>query len=387
MKNKILSFILPIICGLTVANMYYVQSIFPEVMHALDINYQSTAMIYTMSLIGNACSLVFIAPLGDFINRKKLISFLYIILAIASIGASLSLNIYEMYIAAFFLGVGVAIIPITISYLSKNENFGLSYIGKIMSGVLLGALISRFLSSEFATIWGWNSIYIFSFSVMLFSLIVVALMLPNDQVEKTKEIGYGKMLGSTFSLLISNRTVRKYSLYGFLVMAVFASFWNNISFSLFDDYHLTQTNVGLFSLTGIAGASAAMFASSILRKLNYDSISLFVLMFISFAVLAVINYNLIALIIGSVVIDAMIQLIHVNNQTNMYKNCEGNESRAASCYMTTFIFGGVVGSKVSSICYISYGWQGICVMCACIAIICLVPFKEQSAENNVKLTH
>lgn len=359
--------------------MYYIQSIFPEVIKALGIDYKMASMIYTISLIGNASSLIFITPLGDFINRKKLISVLYLILSIASLTAYISNNIWMMYVSAYFLGVGVAIIPITISYLSTNKNFGVEYIGKIMSGVLLGALISRFISSEFSIWMSWNSIYLFSSMMMFLSLICIGILLPNDNKKSHKKnLSYNKLILGTFSLFINDKNVRKFSLYGFFVMAIFSSFWNNISIYLFGNYHLNQSYIGVFSLTGIAGATAAMFANNILKKINYKSNLIFLVIFISFLILIVAKQNLILLAVSSIIIDAMIQLIHVNNQTKMYSNCKGYESRAASCYMTTFIIGGVIGSKLSSYLYVLDGWQGVCIMCSLISVLCIIFSREKN---------
>ncbi|MCE0495614.1 MFS transporter [Vibrio sp. DNF-1] len=341
-------------------------------MHSLNINYQMASMIYTISLLGNLCSLLFITPLGDFTNRKKIIGILYLLLILSSFEGYLTKNIYMMYISAFFLGVGVAIIPITISYLSRKKEYGATYIGKIMSGVLLGALMSRFLSSEFAAHWGWHSIYLFSSVMMVMSLLFVLILMPNDSEAKENNLNYISIIMSTFSLMKSNRMVLKYSIYGFSVMAVFAAFWNNITANLYDNFHLSQTYIGLFSLTGVAGASVALFSDKILNKLNYSSKLLFSVMFLSFVFLILFPHNIIALCIGSVFIDAMIQLIHINNQTNMYKHCIGNESRAASCYMTAFIIGGIFGAKLSALLYILYGWSSICFICLAIIFVILL---------------
>ncbi|EAR56765.1 probable MFS sugar/multidrug efflux antiporter [Photobacterium sp. SKA34] len=87
--------------------------------------------------------------------------------------------------------------------------------------------------------------------------------------------------------------------------------------------------------------------------------------------------NIIVLAIGSIVIDAMIQLIHVNNQSNIYKNCNGNESQAASCYMTSFILGGIFGSKISSFLYVNHGWLSVCIMCVVIGFVGFVSFNKK----------
>lgn len=382
-SKKLVTIFLPIICGLTVANMYYIQSIFPSVMKDIKVSYDMVSMIYTISLIGNVSALIFITPLGDFLDRRKIIALLFLLLFVSNVFLFFSSNIYAIYICAYFLGAGVSIIPITIGYLSTNKDFGVPFIGKIMSGVLLGALFSRFLSSTFTSIWNWNSIYLFSAVMMLVSFLCINKILPKD-IDKTikgKEFNYLKIIFGTLIFLVKDKNVRRFSLYGFMVMGIFSAFWNNVSIYLSEDYHLNQIYIGLFSLTGVAGVSAAMFSNNILNKINHNGKLLFLMLLLPFIGFYFIKSNIILLAIGAIVIDAMIQLIHVNNQSNIYKDCSGNESRAASCYMTLFIVGGIIGSKFSSYLYVNYGWVGICILCSIIAAIGFLSSKNTDRES------
>jgi predicted MFS family arabinose efflux permease len=79
--------------------------------------------------------------------------------------------------------------------------------------------------------------------------------------------------------------------------------------------------------------------------------------------------HLASLILLTLTLDGLIQLIHVNNQVNMYRDCCGNESRAASCYMTSFVLGGAVGAKSSAYIYLYYGWAGLSILCSSLCII------------------
>ncbi|PSW91633.1 MFS transporter [Photobacterium angustum] len=377
-NKKWVSFLLPVICGFTVANIYYIQSIVPIVMNDLHISYYMVSMIYTISLAGNVTSLIFITPLGDFFDRKQLISILFLTLSLSCILLFLSTNIYEIYICSFFLGIGVCIIPITISYISTHADFGIMYIGKIMSGVLLGALSSRFLSSLFTSVWNWRSIYLFSSIMMIVSLFAIQKVLPQEFKQTTKKaFKYIDIVINSLSLLFKNKDVRIYSIYGFMVMAVFSAFWNNISIYLSDNFSLNQIYIGLFSLTGVAGVSVSIFSNSILKKIKYNSKPLFFILLMTFFILSVIQNNIIILAIGSIIIDAMIQLIHVNNQSNIYINCNGNESQAASCYMTSFILGGIFGSKISALLYVNHAWLAVCIMCVVIGFIGFISFNKK----------
>ena len=136
-----LNIILPVVCGLTSANIYYIQPLIPGVVQVTGLGYSVVSMIYTIALVGNAVALIFITPLGDFINRKKIISSLYLMLFLVlllfySIG-----NIYILIAISFFMGLGACLIPIIIAYLGTNKTSGIASIGKIIAGVMFGILL------------------------------------------------------------------------------------------------------------------------------------------------------------------------------------------------------------------------------------------------------
>jgi|GEM_PF-1891839 len=372
MSNKILNIILPIICGLTAANGYYIQPLIPEAAQLIGVGYSLISMIYTVTLIGNSIALVFITPLGDFVNRKKIISSLYIMLFAVLLIFYISNNVYLLITISFFIGLGSCVIPIIIAHLSTNKTSGIAAIGKIMAGVLFGILLSRFISSFFASVWGWKSIYLFAAGCMLFAFILINYFLPQDDSKKEERVGYFKMALSSFSLLKFNDSVRRYSLSGFLIMAIFSSFWSNISLHLIRAFSFDQFAIGLFSLAGILGALAALFSRHMLKLFKSHNAMLFIFLLTCFLLMTLYSGHLVALIILTLAFDGLIQLIHVSNQVNMYGNCRGNESRAASCYMTSFVLGGAVGTKLSTSIYLHNGWVGLSIFCAFLCTIGII---------------
>lgn len=372
LRSKNLSLILSIVCGVTAANIYYIQPLIPTASKLIGVSYSLLSMIYTMALVGNAMALIFIAPMGDFINRKKIISSLYIMLCIVLLLFYVSSNIYILIAISFFIGLGACVIPSIIAHVSTNKTSGINSIGKIMAGVLLGILLSRFVSSFLASIWGWKSVYIFAAGCMLVAWIVINRFLPQDNSKKGEPIGYLKIVFSWVSLMKSNASVRLYSFNGFLIMAVFAGFWNNISIYLVHEFSFNQFSIGLFSLAGVLGAMAAMFSNKALKFFKANNTILFMLLFVCLLLMVFYSSYLITFILLTLVMDGLIQLIHVNNQVNLYGNCRGNESRAASCYVTSFVLGGAIGSKLSTYIYLDYGWTGLSIFCSGLCAIGLI---------------
>lgn len=377
-REQAFPILIAIICGFTAANMYYIQPLVPFIQKSLLVSYEKASMLYSFSLTGNAISLIFIIPIGDFYDRKNLISKLLIISILSLFVFFISSNFYLLSLSSFFIGVGTSSIPLIIASLSSGANGKINNVGRIMAGVLFGILFSRFISSIFGTLWGWKSVYLFSDIIMLLSYIYIRFEFPNIATKENKT-KYLTILSSNLTSFVKDPTVRYYSSNGFVVMFLFASYWNNISSYLQDNFSLNQFEVGVFSLTGVAGASCALFSVSLLRILKNNSTIIMLLDFLSFTVMIFLTSYFIAAIFGALLIDAFIQLSHVNNQRKLYQASNGNEARAASCYMTSFIVGGALGGAISSHIYTLFGWTGVLVLCA---TICLLSFLLRSPKGN-----
>ncbi|MCC8382037.1 MFS transporter, partial [Xenorhabdus sp. PB30.3] len=361
--------LIAIICGFTAANMYYVQPLIPIIRDNLLVSYEKASMLYSLSLVGNAASLFFIIPLGDFYNKKKLIAILYLISSLSLLVFFVCDNYYALLLMSFLIGVGTSAIPLIIAGLSKQKN-GTIYIGRIMAGVLIGILFSRFLSSILSEIWGWKSIYIISSILMAFSgYFLLKNYSTPESIEKNMVKNYRNILFMNITGIIKNDIIRYYCFNAFVIMFVFSAFWSNVSMFLSSSFSFSQSEIGFFSLIGVAGASSALFSSYILKLINYKNKTLYLLSVIALIIMASSKKYILSTIIGALLLDAFIQLTHVNNQRNLYLSCKGNEARAASCYMTSFVIGGAFGGLISSYIYTLYGWSWVLIICAIISLI------------------
>lgn len=378
LNKVVLIYLMPIICGFTAANMYYIQPLTSIVSNDLNISYEKTSMLYSFSLAGNAISLCLIIPLGDFYSKRKLISFLYVLLVVSLLIIPITGNYYILSAATVLIGIGVSSIPLITAGLS-NQMDGTEHIGRIMSGVLLGILFSRFASSIFSEIWGWGTIYVFSALIMLISLFLIYTFYPESNVKASLcKWDYSLVLCQNFKEITLNAVVRHYCVNAFVIMFLFSAYWSNVSIYLVTVFRFTQSQVGYFSLTGIAGASSALFSARILKMMNYKNNYMYFLMATAFFISGLFEGSLIVSISGALLIDAFIQLIHVNNQRGLFLSCQGNEARAASCYMLSFVTGGAIGGFTSSCLYAASGWNTVMIVSALIA---LIPLFSQIMRN------
>lgn len=382
--NKTAITSIAIVSGLTAANMYYIQPLVPAIQTSLSVTYDQASMLYSFSLAGNAASLFLLIPLGDFYDRKKLLLSLYGTSSLSLAVFYLTSNYYTLALMAFFIGVGASSIPLIIAILSKRKN-NANAIGNIMAGVLLGIIASRVISSMLNGLWGWKSVYLISALAMLVSFIGLWALFPESKQTSASKNNYKDIISSNIHTLIANKAVRFYSINGFLLMFIFSAFWSNISSHLIRQYDLSSYGVGIFSFAGVSGAISAIFSTSLLKKAKNRNSFFYLCMGATFLLILAFGNSITISAMSTLILDASIQIIHINNQKQMYEACKGNESRAASCYMTSFVTGGALGGYLSSLIYTNYEWTGILALCLLVCSLLTHLNSGEQNELNIKL--
>src|ERR1700712_1999944 len=65
--------ILAVACGFSVPNVYYAQPLLETMAATFRIPPASIGIVVTMTQLGYAAGLIFIVPLGDLVDRRKLV--------------------------------------------------------------------------------------------------------------------------------------------------------------------------------------------------------------------------------------------------------------------------------------------------------------------------
>lgn len=378
-KDKLTIIAIPIICGLTAANMYYIQPLFLMISESLGITYVQSTNLFTAQLIGNVLSLILFIPVADVIDRRKIIGALYLCLCTGLFLVYFSTNFNILLGGYALIGVGASSVPLIIAFYNKEKKHE-NIIGYIMGGVLLGIIGSRFASGILSNFLGWRGIYIVSFFLMLLGAsFVLKNMNPNSE-NKEKNISYLNVIRSNIMATLEDRSVRLYCFYGFATMFSFTAFWTNIATYLDQSLDFSTTEIALFSLLGVLGALVAIYAPVITGSIFKTSLRLFMTGIALLACAIALPNNLIWLGGFTALFDALIQLIHVSNQKKLYSRSNGKEAQAASNYMTFFMLGGAVGGFTSSIVYTTSSWNGVLTMCLGLFLLMVIIERKKYAE-------
>lgn len=353
--------------GITVANIYYIQPLLEQIAGFYHITQSTAGLLSTLTQIGYALGLFLILPLADLIERKKLILTLLLLSA---------LSLFTMYLSSSFVLAAAACLAIGTSSvipqlllplgakLSNDKERGKN-IGHIMSGLLIGILLSRVISGIIGKYWGFKTIYLIAVFFMVALFILLKIMLPICEANMNANISYVSSLKSMSTLPAKYPVLREAAINGAMLMLAFSAFWTTLTFQLQSSaFHFGTNIVGMFGLLGITGIMFAPLSG----KLSDSKGAKFtvgvniVIIFISYLCFFVFGFQIWGLILGVILLDMGVQCCNVANQTRIQRLSEEARNRITSVYMVSLFLGGAVGSYLGALMYNHFGWHGFCVI-------------------------
>jgi predicted MFS family arabinose efflux permease len=370
-----LTLLMAIATGLVVASNYYAQPLLDTIALQFNLTTNMAGFIVTAAQLGYAVGLLFLVPLGDLFEQKKLIIVMTTLSASGLLITALSDNIWQILLGTALTGlfsvVAQVLVPMAAS-IAKPHQRGKA-VGTIMSGLLLGILLARTISGGVAMIGGWRAIYWVAFGLMMLLILILALKLPRYH-QKT-ELNYFQLIGSIGRLFFTTPVLATRALLGALTFANFALLWTAMAFLLASPpFNYSEGTIGLFGLVGAAGALMATQAGRLVDKGKGKLVTTLglILLLLSWIPIGLAKYSLIAFIIGILVLDLAIQGVHVTNQSTLYRIMPEARNRLTAGYMTSYFIGGALGSLLSGYAYEHAGWMGVAISGVIITGISLI---------------
>ncbi|WP_413584120.1 MFS transporter [Bdellovibrio sp. HCB274] len=369
--------IMAIATGLSVANLYYNQPLLAELQRDFGVSVKDVGIIPTLTQVGYALGMLFLVPMGDMFERRKLIVLTSAAVTAALLVAATAQSLWVMVVASLLIGlftmVPQLIIPFA-AHLASNENRG-KVIGIIMSGLLIGILCSRTLAGFIGDLFGWRVVFYFAAALMMVLAACLYFTLPASEV--TYSGSYVGLIKSIGQLVKEEPILRESAVVGAMIFGVFSSIWATLIFLLSSPHFgMGAKEVGLFGLLGAAGAMAAPVVGRVADKKGARTgvaIGLGVLA-LSVLILWGSGASIIGLIIGIFILDFGIQAAHIGNQTRVFALRADARSRLNTVYMFSYFMGGALGSLLGSYAWNAGQWQGVCLVLSAGTLIAILAF-------------
>lgn len=367
------TFSMAVCAGTAVANIYYNQPL----LGLIEAGYPNSTvigLIPTATQFGYAIGLLLLVPLGDLVERRRIIVVQFIVLAVALAFAAVAQTTFALITVSLMLGVAATVAQQIVPFaatLADNRTRGAA-VGTVVSGILGGILLSRAIAGFVGSHSGWREMFWLGVPLALGAAALIRLTLPRHHA--TQSIGYAAALRSLVHLLVEEPALRLASATQALLFASFIAFWTVLALHLQEPaYGLGPEIAGLFGVIGASGILAAPLAGRIADKRGpHLVIALATAIALSSWVIFA-GWNALAgLAVGVVLLDVGVNAALVSNQHLIFALRPEARSRLNTVFMTAMFIGGSLGSLGATWAYAHLSWLGVCGYGAALAAAALL---------------
>lgn len=358
-------FIMALAIGVMVANLYYAQPLVHLISTSLNLSAAKSGLIVTATQIGYCLGVLFIVPLGDLVENKKLILTMLIVSIIALISLALTSTLIPYMIAALFVGVASSAVQIMVPYVTHfvDDLEKGKVVGTLMSGLMLGIILSRPTASFLANYFSWHAVFYFSAGIII---LLFGLLFSNlkERIPEHPNTNYFGLILSMFSIIQKYEVLRRRGFYQACMFGAFSLFWTTVALYLTGpEFHLTQNSMALFALAGVAGAIVSPIAGKLADKgySNTATITAMIMAACSFLIMKILppgsTVSLLVLLLGANILDAGITANLVLSQRAIFSLEPKHRGRINGLFVAMIFVGGGIGSSLGVWAYAHGGWS------------------------------
>lgn len=368
-----LLFVLSFCAGASVANLYYAQPLLAMIAGAFEAPTHA-GWIAVATQVGYLLGIVFVLPLGDLVDRRKLTLCVVGLLACALFGSAAAPSLNVLVATSILVGFGSVttqiMVPLAADLAAPAQRA--RAVGVVFSGILTGILLARTISGTLGQWLGWRAMFAIAALVAVGLAVLIAAALPRLQPASSKS-SYASLLRSMWHLLKRHRSLQVACSIQGCVFAIFSAFWSVLALHLArPPFELGPAAAGAFGLIGLVGIAAANLGGRVIdrvgpRRSVLAGLSCCVLAFGVFGA----DVSLRGLIVGVLLLDFGLSVANVANQSMIMGLEPEARSRINTIYVTSIFLGGALGSAAASVAWAHGAWPAVCGVGLLVAVLAL----------------
>lgn len=358
------------VCSVAVATIYVAQPVLAQIGRDLGVLDSDLGWIVAAGQIGYLVGLAVLVPLGDMLDRRKLIGAQLLLAAVGMLAAAFAPGLWVLLTGLAVTGLFAVVVQTTVAFatdLSTSAERGRT-LGIVTSGVIIGILGARVLAGAIADLWGWRSIYITLTLLLIVLSIAVLKLLPTDQ--RSNRRTYRDVMTSLGYLFREPLFISR-GLIAFFLFASFGTLWSGLALPLAaEPWQLSTAQIGMLGIAGLAGALGAARAGRWADSGRATPVTGFAIALLALSWIASgqATWSLWLVVVGVVALDFAVQAAHVSNQTLLTAAYSEQTSSTIGGYMIFYSLGSALGATATTTIYSSSGWTGCAVLGASFAL-------------------
>lgn len=365
--------------GLGAASLYYSQPILAPLADDLHASAAQIGAVPMLTQLGYAAGILLLTPLGDRFDRRKVILTKFVLLVLTLLLCGLVPAYTPFLLASALLGLTATlaqdVVPMAAA-LSPPDHRG-RIVGQVMTGLLLGILLSRVMSGIVAQAFGWRWVFMLAAGALTLVGLLSWRLLPS--VRPATSTTYPALMRSLRGLWQAYPSLRRATLAQGLISLAFSAFWSTLAVMLHHRFGLGSAVSGAFGLAGAAGALAAPLAGRVADRRGPGLVTKIgaLITALSFAAMSITplldqSAAIVLLVVLAVIFDFGVQATLIAHQTIVYGLDPAARSRLNAILFTGMFIGMAAGAALGSLLLSQFGWVGVTALAAFASLVALV---------------
>lgn len=384
--------LMTVACTVTVANLYFNQPLLSEMGRGVGLSSHALGLVPTMTQVGYALGMLLLVPLGDSLERRTTAVAMASLAALPLAGVALAQGAATLIAMSFLVGVTTMVPQLLIPFAADIALPAARgrVVGIVMSGLLVGILLSRTVAGFVGAHFGWR--VVFGAASALCVAVAISLQVALPVRKPNAVMPYPQLLRSIVKLAAEEPTLRLHAFIGAMSFGAFSAFWATLSPMLeATPHHYGSDVAGMFGVVGLVGVIAAPIVGRVADRRadrRANGLALLILLF-SFLVLALAGASLLGIGAGVVLLDLGAQSNHISNQARVFSLRPDARSRINTVYMFSYFVGGAAGAYLGALGFSLAGRMGVYGVGAAmtaLGLIALVLFGSNARDKSVSVT-
>ncbi|CAM5586344.1 MULTISPECIES: MFS transporter [Streptomyces] len=350
--------------AVTAANIYLAAPLLPLIAHDFGTTPSAVAWIASVAQLGYAAGLLFFAPLGDRVNRRRLVAWLSVATTVALLVAAVAPGTAALA-AAVFVAAAATVVPqllVPLVAARAPEDRRAQHVAAVIAGLFTGIVAARVVGGLAGQALGWRWVFGGSAVLTLALGLATALALPAERRVRTGGLFSG--IAELPGLLRRSPDLWRACLRQAGMFGAWSALWTSLALLLTGHgYGLSTATAGLFGLFGLTASAVAPLAGGLVDRFGAARVvgTAYVLAAVAVPLFWFGGHVLAALFAAAIVIHAALVASHVANQT-LALTTTSTPATANTAYVVSGFAGGALASAVAGPAFGHWGWTGVCAV-------------------------